>query len=337
MSRKLNNFEMFLEGLRARNMSSLPQGYLSDVTARARERMQLAGQGVHDAVGPLMTELGRSQQLSRGHEEELEQLATRVITSLYKPIIDIYNIRLDIKFSSGGEIRRMIDTGYARKKGNDPSEIEKKTPVVKARGVDFSMLIHEAVKGIWRVLSMVSVPNDKELAKAIESQFNLMDEPDDWKYGPEIAADLRDFINENPKVYEYDNVREELWVFMTDTRKISDDDFLNLMKGILSKTPEARSKVDGYIEIIIRKIKDRDEHLRKMEEYRIQHAAWKKRQEEKAKRQSLPPITQKDVSSQEPESVDYSTMTQRELNDELSIALDARDYEKAKLISKYIK
>ena len=343
---QIKKFNLFLEGMKARDLSSIPgklpgeRNYLADVTARAKERMGISGEregdmgSIHRAAGPLMTEMGRSQSLSRGYEKQLEELAYDVIYDLYNPLIEAYKIKLDIKFASGNDIRRMIDAGYAKELGNKPSDIENKTPVVKARGVDFSMLIHEAVKGIWRVLSMRSVPKiDVELAKTIEKEFNLMDEPDDWKYGPEIAADLRDFINENPKTDSYKNVREEVWIYMVDPNNISDDKFLSLMKGILSKSPEARRDIDRIIDIVIRGIEKRDEYLRQMEEYEIKKAAWEKRQAERAKQGTAKPQI---PAKQEKVVIDYSKMTQRELNDELSKALDDRDMETVKIISQYL-
>lgn len=341
MGDKIKKFDLFLEGIKADDMSSLPGGYLQNVSARAKERMGIAGQREGDprsvmaAAGPLMSELSRSQQLSAGHEEALSKLATDVITNLYKPLIDYYNIKLDIKFASGPEMRRMIDRGFARPKGNQGTPSQ--TPIIKARGADFSMLIHEAVKGMWRVLSMRSVPDDREIAKAIESQFNLMDEPDDWKYGPEIAADLRDFINENPKTDSYKNVREELWLFMINPKNISDDDFLELMKGILAKSPEARKKIDGYIDIVVKGIKERDEYLRQMEEYNLKMAEYERKMAEYEKRKQAKPMQITKTEPQEPEIIDYSQMTQRELNDELSKALDTRDFKKAEEIAKYLK
>jgi len=341
MSDKIKKFDSFFEAIRASDMSSIPSGYLSSVTDRAKERMGIAGQREGDqraimaAAGPLMSELARSQGLSRGHEEPLEKLATKVIYDLYKPLIDFYNIKLDIKFASGSDMRRMIDQGYQKNKRDEPVN-PSQTPIVKARGADFSMLIHEAVKGIWLVLSLKGIPKDKAMAKDLASKFGLRDEPDDWKYGPEIAADLRDFVNENPKVDSYANVREELWMFMVDSRKVPDEEFLELMKGILAKTPEARKKLDGYIDIVIRGIKERDEYLRKMEEYKIQMAEYEKRKAEYLERKKTkgPAITPREVKPEK--TIEYSQMTQRELNDELNKALDRRDSEKIAEISKYL-
>jgi hypothetical protein len=203
------------------------------------------------------------------------------------------------------------------------------------------MLIHEAVKGIWRVISMGSVPKDPLLAKAIESQFGLSDEPDDWKYGPEIAADLRDFVNLNPKTDMFKNVREELWKYMIDENTLPTGEFLDLMKGILAKTPEARVKVDSLIDKVIEKLQKRAKYLKELEEYNRKMVEYEREMEEYNRKmeaynkmQGMKKIPKK---QEETKTIDYSEMTQRELNDELSKAIDARDVETMKTISQYLK
>lgn len=352
MENKIENFDSFLEGMGIGDLTSIPgrnpgeRNYISDVTKRAKERMGIEGEREGDygaisrAVGPLMQELGRSSSLSRGHEKELEKLATDVITDLYKPLIDHYNIKLDIKFSDGRGIRNMIDDAFAKQKSSvDPKPSQ--TPIVRARGVDFSMLIHEAVKGIWRVLSMGSVPVDKEIAKAIESQFDLRDEPEDWRYGPEIAADLRDFVNKNPKIDKFKNIREELWMYMISETTLPTEKFLDLMKGILSKTTEARAKVDSLIDDVIEKLEKRDKYLKDIEEYNRKMVEYEKEMEEYDRKMGEYKKGKNQVfvnrKVEEPKTIDYSKMTQRELNNVLSQALDDRDMEKVKEISKHLK
>lgn len=353
---KIDNFDLFYEGIKTKDLSSIPgkepgeSDYISDVTRRAKTRLGIEGEregdfgGISRAGSTLMSELSNSQRLSRGHEKELENLATEIIKMQFGPLLDYYKIKLDIQFSSGPQIRRFIDDRYSKRRGDEPTG--KQTPVVRARGADFSMLIHEAVKGIWRVLSMRSVPADKEIAKAIESQFGLMDEPDDWKYGPEIAADLRDFVNQNPKTDKFQNVREEVWLYMCDEKKIPTDQFLNFMKGILSKTQEARIKMDRIIDEIVDKLEKREKYLRDLEKYNLEMKEYERKMEEYGRKMSEYKKKTGSQQKEKPElkttkspeeTKDYSKMTQRELNTELSSALDAKDFEKAKEISQYLK
>jgi hypothetical protein len=347
MSHIKKNFNLFVEGIKIGDLGSIPgkgpgeRDYLGDVSARAKARMGIEREteGSMGSIGPvinsLMSELSRSQRLSSGHEKELEDLATSVIKQQFGPLLDYYGIKLDIKMSSGREIRRFIDRGYSEEAPRGQGE---KTPVVRARGVDFSMLIHEAVKGIWRVISMSSVPRDPEIAAAVESQFELMDEPEDWRYGPEIAADLRDFVNQNPKVEKYQNVREEVWIYMIDERKMPTEEFLKFMKGILSNTPEARKKMDEIIDIIVEKLEKREKYLRDLKEYEFKMKEYERKMEEynrmTSQQPSVIPTGPEPVKDSEP---DYSKMSQKELNDALSQALDKRDFATVEKISKYLK
>jgi hypothetical protein len=338
----MKKFDKFNEEIDVRGNLGIPgqpsrkpgePDYLSDVTARAKQRLGVRGGNPMQYVGELMQNLQVSQQLSRGHERELAELATQVITDLYKPIIDHYKIKLDIQFSTGRDIRQMIDAGYAR------TEHKKKgaelTPVVRARGVDFSMLIHEAVKGIWTVISMGAVPKG-ELGKAIERSFDLSDEPEEWMYGPEIAADLRDFVNESPLVDKYPNLREELWKHMVDVETMPTQEFLDLMRGILAKTPEARKKVDKLLEEVSKKLDKRaqiDADLRRyeieMEKYKRDLAEWEKKYGHLE--QTPAPAAAKDSGP------DYSKMSDKELQSLLDKALDEGDYDLASTIASFMK
>lgn len=243
-------------------------------------------------------------------------------------------------------------------------------PVLKARGIDFSMLLHEAVKGLFEILSLMGLPvvkNDdnetdeeatKKLLNMIYSNTGIGDEPQDFKYGPEIAADLRDFVNQNDKIDLYPNVREELWKTMIDKDTMSTDDFIALMRGILSKTPEARTKVDRLINKVIEMIKNEkegldqynremDDYERKMKEYsqEKEHPEFSEEDEpeseiDKLVRQSL---AKKDDDDDEPKQkadkkeIDYSTWSQKDLQNEIDDALDSENFDKVRLLSKYLK
>ena len=97
----------------------------------------------------------------------------------------------------------------------------KTTPVIKAVGVDFPMLLHETVKGIYELLSAPGLPDEESLAQTVLKNTGLKDEPEDWKYGPRIAKDLTAFLNENERIDEIPNLREEFFRTLLDKQKIS--------------------------------------------------------------------------------------------------------------------
>lgn len=192
---------------------------------------------------------------------------------------------------------------------------------VKAIGIDFPMLLHEAVKGIYELITSAGIPGNEELAKKVLMNTDTFaDEAEDFRYGPEIAADLRDFVNENRSVDEFPNIREHLFGKMI---AMPADEFLKLMKGILMKTDEARSKVDSLISGIVKELKD----------YEFGEAMPSEQNNDFV--DSIAP--KEEVESSEESSIDYSTWSQRDLQAERDAALDKEDYETVRNITEFIK
>lgn len=234
----------------------------------------------------------------------------------------------------------------------EPAENED-TPIIRARGVDFPMLIHEMVKGLFELLSIPGIPEDERTANIALGNTGMADEPEDFRYGPEIAADLRDFVNLNPRINTHGNLREELYAFMIDKETMPTADFLKLMKGILGKTPEARVKVDELIEFLIGRItRDKeamDKYERDMEEYK----RYKEEQNATRPTKQVNPTEEEGPEDnywysggvetkeepketpKEPEE-DYSNMPKKELQDLIDQALDDKDYDKVRKLTQYM-
>lgn len=222
------------------------------------------------------------------------------------------------------------DDNYDIEDDNIEDDIVEYAPVIRARGVDFPMLIHEAVKGIYELIAAVSMPeegaSDDEIRKAETIKINVSsfeDEAEDFRTGPEIASDLRDFINLNPKSSQYKNIREYFFGKIMDDKYLSTDEFLELFRGILNKTADARKKVDSIISDIIDELDnyERSQVLGNQEsddEYVIDN------EEEH-------PV--KEIETE----VDYTKLSQRKIHDLIDDALDAGDFEKVKLLTSYIK
>jgi len=194
----------------------------------------------------------------------------------------------------------------------------KTTPVIKAVGVDFPMLLHETVKGIYELLSAPGLPEEESIAQTVLMNTGLSDEPEDWKYGPRIAKDLTAFLNENERIDEIPNLREEFFRTLLDRETMETKDFLELVKGILMKTPEARAKVDSMIDDLINDL-DYDNQMKKYEE-EMKDYERKMREWEASQKSELP------STKITPQKV----LTDREkLENELSQALSDEDYLKA--------
>ena len=259
-------------------------------------------------------------------------------------------------FLNTGNTKGLDD--FLDEKDINPDEISKNyRPVITAIGRDFPMLLHEAVKGLYNVLAMGGIPEDRDVARlALKKGYARNEEPEEWKYGPSIAADIRDFVNENDLIDSYPNVREQVWKYMVDRKKMPTDNFLELIRGILSKTQEARIKVDSIIKMVVNSIKkfytkkaaeeqykaDMEEYKREKEKYDREIEEYNKKMEEWNKnnnwKSQLKKVTD-DAIKNNPiiQQVNYSEMTPRELQAIQDQALEDGDYKKAAEVSKYIK
>jgi hypothetical protein len=211
-------------------------------------------------------------------------------------------------------------------------EIEGTTPIIKARGVDFPMLLHETVKGIYELIAAVSQPGQdaspEEIEKAQTVKLNVSsftDEAEDFRTGPEIAADFRDFINENPDSSYSPNMRAFIFGKMMDESYMSPEDFLKLFRGILNKTPEARAKVDSMISEIIEELK----------KYELGEVLGHEEESEDD-------IDYDSLGIEKPEQdkdkeIDPSELSQRELQELIDDALDTGNYDEVKRLSHYLK
>lgn len=200
-------------------------------------------------------------------------------------------------------------------------EFEKSNPIIRARGIDFPMLIHETVKGIYELIASIQFPaegaSEKEIERAETVKLNVssfLDEAEDFRTGPEITADFRDFINENPKATN-PNMRAFIFGKLMDSEYIRDEEFLKLFRGILNKTPEARKKIDEMI----------DEINKELNNYELSKVI------------DVEPSSYEPEVKSKSEPTDYSKMSQKTLQDLIDDALDAGDFEKVKMISKYLK
>jgi len=206
------------------------------------------------------------------------------------------------------------------------------TPVIRARAIDFPMLLHETVKGIYELIAAASMPTaeeaseeEKKLAKTVKLNVSSFeDEAEDFRYGPEIAADLRDFINQSPNVDKYPNIREFVFGKMVDRNRFTVDEFLNLMKGILQNKPDARRIIDGLVNEVVTELDAYEKEVSKWEMGQVLG-----HEEE--------PSYEPEITKEPEGPVDYSTWSQKDLQEEIDMALDAGDYEKVKLLSQFLK
>ena len=211
----------------------------------------------------------------------------------------------------------------------------KTTPVIKAVGVDFPMLLHETVKGIYELLSAPGLPDEESLAQTVLKNTGLKDEPEDWKYGPRIAKDLTAFLNENERIDEIPNLREEFFRTLLDRETMETKDFLELVKGILTKTPEARAKVDSMIDDLINDL----DYEGQMKKYEEEMKDYERKMKEWEESQKSGGSTEKpsEIEQLQNKEKDFSEMSQSEIQSMIDDAIDEGDFEKVRMLSQYLK
>lgn len=197
-------------------------------------------------------------------------------------------------------------------------------PIIKARGVDFPMLLHETVKGIYELIAAAGIPEDKRTAEiVISNTSSFSDEAEEFRYGPEIAADIRDFVNKSTKdIDKYPNIREH---FCGKLATIPADEFLILVKGILSGSPSARKKVDEILDDIIKELDD----------YEYKQAL---PSEDDDYNIDISHLFSKETSIKNKPKKSYDDMTIAEIQQEIENAVAEENYELAAMLTKkYLK
>ena len=222
---------------------------------------------------------------------------------------------------------------------------------IKAVGIDFPMLIHEAVKGIWSLLKSGSIKDDEEVAKLI-SQYttSFEDEAQDFRYGVPMQAMFRDFINACKGADLYSNMNARVYAKMALDKDrggdFTDPEFLEVSKSIFSSfvleegatlqfvldmgkfgMSDAKRKIEAIISDIIEAEKDYERQLSEWEMDKRFGGS-----EEREEETHVEPET-----VEKEEAGDLSKMKQSEIQELIDDALDRGDYAEVERVSKYLK
>ena len=198
-------------------------------------------------------------------------------------------------------------------------------PTINALGTDFAMLLHETVKGIYELIAAVAIPDDEEAAETIiMNTDSLADEIEDLRYGPEIAGDLRDFVNQFPEVSDIPNLREHVFGKMM---AMPAKEFLELMYLILNDDKKANKIVQEFI----------DEISDEINKYELGQAGIDNDDDYEPEETPGRAPQAPGRAPSEPEVIDYSELSRREIEKLIDQALDAKDFDKVRELSQYLK
>jgi hypothetical protein len=191
-------------------------------------------------------------------------------------------------------------------------------PTINAVGTDFAMLIHETVKGIYELIASAAIPDDpNEAEDVLINTDTLADELEDLRYGPEITADLRDFLNQFPEIDSIPNFREKVYGKMVLISKEEPKKFLNMILNILQDDPIAKQK----IKVLVDEVKEEwDEYQKAKTEYDLENDK-----------------DQEEVEDESNKEINYGSLSKKEIQKLIDQAIDDKDFEKVKELSFYLK
>jgi hypothetical protein len=272
--------------------------------------------------------------------------------------------------------------------------------VIKSTGVDFPMLIHETIKGIFLFLQSGAIKKDKKTAEIVKkATSSFMDEAQDFRYGPPALQMLLLFVNKFSESGDYKRLEARVFTMlavdkeraMSEAKNASpehkellqkkaniartDKEFLDIMKSLFSvfdsverggkieftvneekfNTSLAKREVKKIIDYLVEDIEDYKREIEEWEqEQREREEESKYRQDDKPSQSgddefAKPDEAESDIDAlikkslyggeeeKETGEVDYSELTQRELQELIDDALDSGDFTKVKMLAQYMK
>ena len=231
--------------------------------------------------------------------------------------------------------------------------------VIRAYGIDFPMLIHEATKGVHILLQSAAIKMDPELAKEIKrATSSYRDEAEEFRYGPLANQMFSSFVNNCAGAATFPNAKERIFGALALDKgrggKFTDEEFLEMTKEIFSsfdKTEEnskirfilnrekfSESKAKSEIEKIITEFNkiwgEYEEAMRNWEmEQKFGAGSEGEYKTDEEPESEIDRLVRQTLSGEEePEEVtnkEYKDMTVSEIQDEIQRAVRDEDYELA--------
>lgn len=120
-------------------------------------------------------------------------------------------------------------------------------PVVNAVGVNFPVVVHELIKGVYEIFSLQGQPKDPNIAtQVLSTEDTLAKENWDIRLGPSIWDMLREKFPEQIKVDE--NLFEMQNYLFNEVIKLPPKQFFTLMREIMMNTPRASVMMDNLLD-----------------------------------------------------------------------------------------
>jgi len=126
--------------------------------------------------------------------------------------------------------------------------------IIKAVGIDFPMLIHETIKGIYLFLQSGAIKKDKETAKIVKkATSSFADEAQDFRYGPPALEMLVKFVNKFPESTQYKRLDTRVFTILAYDKERAKEEAKNApqeWKQYLEKRADVVRTDDQFLEIM---------------------------------------------------------------------------------------
>jgi protein-arginine kinase activator protein McsA len=212
---------------------------------------------------------------------------------------------------------------------------------VKARGVDMGILIHESLKGIYKLVTQMSLEHlPEEIAKQVLQNTDVVSgEPQEFKYGPSMQKQFEKVINTHPKVKSItDNLarnilnaeKEEVAIAENEMAAYQEQLFFYVFGQLATLGKDDPKEM---LKVVYAVLSDKKDDIEKLFFPIVSICIDLIEQEFKYQQSKKKQV----VQSPEVEQPKTKELTLSELQEELDDALDNEDYEKASQIRDEIK
>jgi len=212
---------------------------------------------------------------------------------------------------------------------------------VKARGVDMGILIHESLKGIYKLVTQMSLEHlPEEIAKQVLQNTDVVSgEPQEFKYGPSMQKQFEKVINTHPKVKSItDNLarnilnaeKEEVAVAENEMAAYQEQLFFYVFGQLATLGKDDPKEM---LKVVYAVLSDKKDDIEKLFFPIVSICIDLIEQEFKYQQSKKKQV----VQSPEVEQPKTKELTLADLQEELDDALDNEDYEKASQIRDEIK
>jgi hypothetical protein len=176
-------------------------------------------------------------------------------------LINQYGILMSINdtlyWQLSDQTMQMMMGGGGSAGGSEEVERETEPPTIKARAINFPILVHELIKGMMELFSHQGEPEDKDLFQQVmQHEDTLEKEMWDLRLGPAIWDRIR---NQFPDEILTDENKVEIQNYLlVEIFRLPARRFLTLMKEVISGSDSGKRLIQQIVDGINQKLNDQD-------------------------------------------------------------------------------